>query len=137
MHGAPQPHELLNAWLPPRVNRCVRLERLTELIARTPLEAVVADLHDAPVARPSYPPLLIVKVLLLQHWHQASDPAMEDALWERLSCCRFVGLGLQDGAPDNSTISRFRTQLAREGLAERLFTAVEEQLAARGGVLVR
>ena len=75
-----------------------------------PLAALVAGLHAAPVGRPSYPPLLMVKVLLLQQWYQASDPAMEEALWERLSFRRFVGLGLQDDAPDHSTISRFRTR---------------------------
>ena len=92
----------------------------------------MADLHAAPVGRPSYPPLLMVKVLLLQQWYQASDPAMEEALWERLSFRRFVGLGLQDDAPDHSTISRFRTRLTAAGGAEPLFAAVEQQLAARG-----
>ena len=136
MHRSTQPPELIDAWLPARVGRNARLERLTDLIDWTPLEALVADLHAAPVGRPSYPPLLMVKVLLLQQWYQASDPAIEEALWERLSFRRFVGLGLQDAAPDHSTISRFRTQLARAGLAERLFAAVEEQLGARG-VLVK
>ena len=136
MHRSTQPPELIDAWLPPRIGRNARLERLTELIDWAPLEAVVADLHAAPVGRPSYPPLLMVKVLLLQQWYQASDPAIEEALWERLSFRRFVGLGLQDAAPDHSTISRFRTQLAQAGLAERLFAAVEQQLGARG-VLVK
>ena len=97
----------------------VREDCLGELVADwgldagwEPLAALMADLHAAPVGRPSYPPLLMVKVLLLQQWYQASDPAMEEALWERLSFRRFVGLGLQDDAPDHSTISRFRTQLA-------------------------
>ena len=132
MHRSSQSPELIDAWLPPRVGRNARLERLTELIDWAPLEALVAELHAAPVGRPSYPPLLMVKVLLLQQWYQASDPAMEEALWERLSFRRFVGLGLQDPAPDHSTISRFRTQLARAGGAEALFVAVEQQLAARG-----
>ena len=131
MHRSTHAPELLDAWLPPRVGRNARLERLTELIDWEPLAALVADLHAAPVGRPSYPPLLMVKVLLLQQWYQASDPAMEEALWERLSFRHFVGLGLQDDAPDHSTISRFRTQVTTAGLAERLFAAVEEQLAAR------
>ena len=136
MHRSTQPPELIDAWLPPRIGRNARLERLTDLIDWTPLEDLVADLHAAPVGRPSYPPLLMVKVLLLQQWYQASDPAIEEALWERLSFRRFVGLGLQDPAPDHSTISRFRTQLARAGGAEALFAAVEAHLAARG-VLVQ
>ena len=132
MHRSTHSPELLDAWLPPRVGRNARLERLTQLIDWAPLAALVAGLHAAPVGRPSYPPLLMVKGLLLQQWYQASDPAMEEALWERLSFRRFVGLGLQDDAPDHSTISRFRTRLTTAGLAEPLFAAVEQQLAARG-----
>ena len=132
MHRSTHAPELIDAWLPPRVGRNARLERLTQLIDWAPLEALVAGLHAAPVGRPSYPPLLMVKVLLLQQWYQASDPAMEEALWERLSFRRFVGLGLQDDAPDHSTISRFRTRLTTAGLAAPLFAAVEQQLAARG-----
>ena len=132
MHRTSHPPELMDAWLPERVGRNARLERLTDLIDWAPLEALVADLHAAPVGRPSYPPLLMVKVLLLQQWYQASDPAMEEALWERLSFRRFVGLGLQDDAPDHSTISRFRTRLTATGLAEPLFAAVARQLAGQG-----
>lgn len=98
----------------------------------------MADLHAVPMGRPTYPPQRwMVKVLLLHQWCQASDPAVEEALWERLSFRRFVGLGLQDAAPDHSTISRFRLQLAWASLAERLFAAVEEQLAARGVLVNR
>ena len=135
MHRTPHPPELMYAWLPSRVGRNARLERLTQLIDWTPLEALVADLHAAANGRPSYPPLLMVKVLLLQQWYQASDPAMEEALRERLSFRRFVGLGLQDDAPDHSTISRSRTGLTAAGLAETLFAAVTRQLAARGLVV--
>lgn len=136
MHRPSRPPEMLEAWLPERVGRNARLERLTQLIDWAPLEALVAELHAAPVGRPSYPPLLMVKVLLLQQWYQASDPAMEEALWERLSFRRFVGLGLAADAPDHSTISRFRTQLSTAGLAAALFAEVERQLAAQG-LLVR
>ena len=48
MHRSTQPPELLDAWLPPRIGRNARLERLTELIDWTPLEDLVADLHAAP-----------------------------------------------------------------------------------------
>ena len=85
MPRSTQPPELLDAWLPPRVGRNARRERLTDLIDWGPLEALVADRHAAPVGRPSYPPLLMVKVLLLQPWCRASDPALEEAWWERLS----------------------------------------------------
>ena len=51
MHRSTQPPELIDAWLPPRIGRNARLERLTELIDWTPLAVLVADLHAAPVRR--------------------------------------------------------------------------------------
>ena len=100
------------------------------------LAALVADLHAAPVGRPSYPPLLMVKVLLLQAVVPGLGPG--DGRGVVGNACRFGaswGWGCRP-PPDHSTISRFRTQLAAAGLAESLFAAVEEQLATRG-VLVK
>ena len=54
-------------------------------------------------------------------WYTLSDTLMEEALDDRISFRRFVGLGLEDDTPDYSTISRFRTELANRGLAETLF----------------
>ena len=34
--------------------------------------------------RKSYPPLMMVKVMLLQQWYETSDPAMEEVLLDRL-----------------------------------------------------
>lgn len=56
--------------------------------------------------------MTMVKVLLLEQWYNLSDPQMEEALGDRLSFRRFVGLGLEDDTPDHATISRFRTELA-------------------------
>ena len=63
----------------------------------------------------------MVKVVLQQQWYNLSDPHMEEALGDRISFRRFVGVALEDETPDHSTISRFRTALADQGLAETLF----------------
>ena len=42
------------------------------------------------------------------------------------------GVGVQDDTPDHATISRFRTELARRGLSERLFGELAAQLEERG-----
>ncbi len=60
---------------------------------------------------------------------------MEEALGDRLSFRRFVGLGLPDDTPDHSTISRFRTAVAAQGLSARLFQALAAQLDAQGLVM--
>ncbi len=77
----------------------------------------------------------MVKALLLQQWYEASDEQLEQALWDRLSFRRFVGLGLDEDAPDRSTISRLRRTLARRGLARPLFAALNAQFEAQALVL--
>ena len=112
-----------------------RLERIAAAVDWDRLGQVVAGVHAAPRGRPSYPPLLMVKVLLLEQWYTLSDPQMEEALGDRLSFRRFVGLGLEDGTPDHSTISRFRAALEVQELSAPLFTEVAAQLDAQGLVL--
>ena len=60
------------------------------------------------------------------------DPGLEEALSDRLSFRRFVGLALADPVPDHSTLSRFRSELARRGLSEPLLAELNCQLDARG-----
>lgn len=109
-----------------------RLDRILGLLDWASLEALLKDVYASATGRPSYPPLVLFKVLLLQGWYGLSDPAMEEALGDRLSFRRFAGLGLDEAVPDHSTISRFRTLLAERGLAEALFDEVTGQLDGRG-----
>ena len=132
MHRPMGNASLMDALLPDKVGRNARLEQLDTVLDWDRLAAVVEDIYAAPEGRPSYPPLLMVKVLLLQQWYTASDPEIEAALWDRISFRRFVGLGLQDPVPDHSTISRFRAALAARGLGEQLFAEVTRQLDAAG-----
>ncbi len=112
-----------------------RLERIDDAVDWERLGQVVAGVHAAPRGRPSYPPLLMVKVLLLQQWYGLSDPQLEEALGDRLSFRRFVGLSLEDATPDHSTISRFRQALEVQELSAPLFTELATQLDAQGLVL--
>ena len=123
--GAPFMTDVL---IPYRMGRNERLERLDAVIDWDRVDGLLADVHSSRDGRPAYPPLLMAKVMLLQQWHSASDPEMEDALYDRLSFRRFVGLGFEDATPDHSTISRFRTELGRRGLARELFADVHRQL---------
>lgn len=112
-----------------------RLERIDGLIDWPRLEGLLAGVYSSSTGRPSYPPLTMLKVLLLQSWYGLSDPAMEEALGDRLSFRRFAGVGLEEAVPDHSTISRFRTLLAQRGLADRLFEEVTRQIEAKGLVI--
>jgi transposase, IS5 family len=100
-----------------------------------PIETALAVIHDAKMGRPSIPPLLLFKVLLIQRWYGLGDPAAEDALNDSRAFARFVGLSLGQAAPNYSSISRFRTELTRRGLMEPLIQQLMAQIDAKGLVL--
>jgi len=51
----------------------------------------------------AYPSLCMFKILLLQSWYELSDQAMEEALLDRYSFSRFVGISLDEDVPDHTT----------------------------------
>jgi IS5 family transposase len=75
------------------------------------------------------------KALLLQQWHGLSDPAMEEALLDRVSFRRFCGFALDAETPDETTLCRFRNALKDADLGEALFAEVARQLDAAGFIL--
>ena len=140
MHREMGRPSLAESLLPDTLGANERLERIDDAVEWERLSQLVAEVYAASEGRPSYPPLMMVKVLLLEQWYNLSDPQMEEALGNRISFRRFVGLGLQDDTPDHSTISRFRGMLTKrtvEGLMEELNRQLEEKgLMVKAGTLM-
>jgi len=67
-----------------------QLERLAALVDWGGFERLLGEVYAAPVGRPSYGPLVLLRCLLLQQWYRLSDPGLEEALSDRLSFRRFV-----------------------------------------------
>jgi IS5 family transposase len=83
----------------------------------------------------AYPALLMFKVLLLQSWYGLSDQETENALLDRISFSRFVGISLSEEVPDHTTICRFRNLLVEKGLLETLLNEVNRQFSRQGKLL--
>jgi len=83
------------------------LVRVDKLIDWSLVERLLESLYSH-TGRPSHPPLVLLKILLLQQWFGLSDPQAEAQVKDRLSFMRFVGLGLDDDVPDETTLVRFR-----------------------------
>lgn len=116
--------------------RAAGLARIDALVDWRALATLLVPLDPSRRGAPGYPALMMFKALLLQQWYGLSDPGLEEALADRVSFRRFVGLSLSDETPDHSTISRFRAALAADGLSPRLFEAINRQIDAQG-LLVR
>lgn len=106
------------------------LDDVDAMIDWKPFEKELAGVYNSGLGRPSYPQLALFKTLLLQQWYGLSDPAMEEALADRISFRRFSGLSLHDNVPDHSTICRFRAQM--QSRMERMMEQLNRQLEQRG-----
>jgi len=111
------------------------LVKVEELVDWEPFVPVLGSLYSH-TGRPSHPPLVMFKMLLLGQWYGLSDVEVEDACRDRLSFMRFLGAGLGDPIPDQSVLVRFRQRLLADRAARMLFDRVLEQLATRG-LLIR
>ena len=134
-HGVSGQGSLAEALVSPKAGANAQLRRIAELIDWSRFAALLSDLHASPTGRPAWPPPLMFRCLLLQQWYGLSDPAAEEALNDRLSFRGFVGLSLDQAAPDHSALSRFRGLLAERGRLDALLAELNRQLDARGLVL--
>lgn len=129
---------LAEALLGGRVSRSNEpLERLAVLAKWYRFEKVLAHLRDDGPGGAGYPVLVLFKALLLQSLYGLSDRETEDAVSDRLSFRRFVGLGLEEAVPDHTVLNRFRNQLVAEGLLAKLFAELDHQLEKAGLILKR
>jgi IS5 family transposase len=125
------------ALFPSGLKGSSRLDRLNELVRWYRFEKLLGRLRQEGPGRPGYRPLMMFRGLLLASLYGLSDAELEEALGDRLSFRRFVGLGLEDEVPDHSTICRFRQGLIEAGLLEKLFAELARQMDAAGVILKR
>jgi len=126
-----------DGWLSPKVGQNTTLDRLAGEIKWYRFEKLLARLRPEGAGRPPFDPLLMLKALLLQQWYRLSDADLEEAINDRMSFRKFLGLSLEAAAPDHTTLCRFRNRLAEAGLSEKLFAEFERQLDQRGLLLKR
>jgi transposase, IS5 family len=128
----------VEALMPKGAGGNVQLDRLTGLVKWYRFEKLLGHLRDeGGPGRPGYPVLVLFRGLLLQSLYGLSERELEDALNDRLSFKRFVGLSLEDAAPDHTVLNRFRNRLIEEKLLEKLFVELDRQLEKAGVMLKR
>src|SRR5436853_2726974 len=128
----------VEALLPRGAGANAALDRLSSLVEWYRFEKLLTHLRDeGGPGRPGYPVLVLFRGLLLQSLYGLSDRELEVALADRLSFKRFVGLSLEDAAPNHTVLNRFRNQLIEQGLLEKLFGELDRQLENAGVILKR
>lgn len=83
--------------------------------------------------RPPIPLERMLRIYFLQLWFNLSDPAVEEALYDSVAMRRFAGIDLGvEGAPDETTVCKFRHLLERHKLGKTLLKAVNDHLRRNG-----
>lgn len=112
------------------------LERLASVVDfevfRGPLIAALRRSVRGRGGRPSFDPVLMFKILVLQALYSLSDEAAEFQIKDRLSFQRFLGLGLDGTVPDATTVWLFRERLVQAKAIDRLFARFDAALKDRG-----
>jgi IS5 family transposase len=115
------------------------LETISTLVPwenfRADIEAVVLTSKaekKSPAGRKPFDVIVMFRMLVLQSLYNLSDEQVEYQVRDRLSFTRFLGLHLEDGIPDGTTLWLFREKLSQAGLIKTLFERFDQHLNAKG-----
>ena len=95
------------------------------------IEELLSSIYSSKTGRPSYPLLTLFRSLLLGIWYQLSDVQLAQCLYRDLLFRKFCRLELGGSVPEASTLGRFRSQLVKYDLWDRLLAEVNEQLESK------
>lgn len=135
-HRSPQ-RSFLDAEIEQQGGRAGFLDRVDAVVDWRCFEAHWKGLYGK-TGKPSHPPLVAFKMLLLQHWFEGlSDEDVEWQCRDRLSFRKFLGVSRSKEIPDATTLVRFRSRLLQAGVMQAVFDEVTRQLEAAGLLLKR
>jgi IS5 family transposase len=87
--------------------------------------------------RPAHRAGVLLRVMILQHIYNLSDPQAEEQVKDRLSFQKFVQLDAHESVPDETAICRFRQRLIECHLHQELLGLLNGQLEAKGYIVKR
>jgi transposase, IS5 family len=116
------------------------LEEMEVIIPWQELAAAIEPYYPKPEGTGRRPVGIerMLRIHLLQHWFNLSDPAAEEALYDSRALREFVGIDLgTEPVPDETTICKFRHLMERHHLGDELFGLINEYLQENGMKLSR
>jgi IS5 family transposase len=112
------------------------LKKIDKFVNWDNLESICKRMYkDSKRGRPSLPIIVALKCLVLQYLYNLSDPALEDALIDRISFQRFLKISFDTELPDFTTIWRFRERLIKADLLDEIFNSILKQLDKRNLII--
>ncbi len=107
------------------------LMRMHRAVGWAAVEAQLAAYPDRRLGCPSYPPAVLLRMLVLQHVADLSDREAHEQVGYNLLARAFVELGADEAVPDDTTLVKFRARPGAVGIRQ-VFEALNSQWAAAG-----
>lgn len=82
------------------------------------VEDAVKPLYSDNMGRPSFPPIVLFKMLFLEFFYQLSDYKIVDEVKTNILFRYFAGLSISDDTPDDTTLVVFRKRLGEKTFKE-------------------
>jgi len=96
-------------------------------------EEILPYYHEKELGRKKTELELLLKIYFLQQWYNLSDPGAEEAIYDRISFQKFLGIDLiADRIPDETTILNFRHLLEEYELQKKFFEKTKKLLEEKG-----
>jgi len=120
----------------PEVEANHRLEAFLKGDAFSPRKLIKLYKGEGVVGRPPFDPAQVLRVELIAYLYNLSERQVEVYIKENLPAKFFVGLAVDQKAPDHSTLTVFRERLLQRGKLEVFEEMLDEmiQIALQNGI---
>lgn len=112
----------------PRDHVLLRMKAAADWAA---VEEALAGYYAVGEGRPSWPPAVLVRMLILEDFADLSDRQASEQVAYNLLYRAFVGLGVDEAVPDDTTLVNFRARIGQQG-ARKVFELLDGQWRAAG-----
>ncbi len=115
------------------------LNQMNQTMPWKALVDVIKPLYrEGNMGRPAKDLLTMIKIHCLQQWYGLSDPAMEEAIYDRNSFQKFLNFELMvQAVPDETTILQFRHFLQEHQLHQKIFEVINHLLMNHGMLMTK
>ena len=107
------------------------LMKIKEVVDWDSLEKEAEGCYCKGWGRPGYPIGVMLRILFLEYWANLSDVKVVEEIRYNLLYRAFVGIGIQEDIPDDTSLVVFRKRLGEE-IFERIFEKLVEQCREKG-----
>lgn len=112
----------------PETHLLLQMRRAVDWAA---VEAELARSYSHWGGRPSSPPAVLLRMLVLEQFADLSDREAHEQGGYNLLYRAFVGLGVEEPVPDDTTLVRVRDRVGEEGIRQ-VFATLNQPWAAAG-----